>query len=187
MQIEHEHRKMTDLQDLWSKMENLYSLFYQKLYAYAMGMLDDEDVAMDVVSGVMQTVWEDWNSESPKLLNPSSAVLHTMVRNRCLDVLRRAKVKEKYVAMVEATTEFEDDEAVRDFEERIAEVRSAVNKLPEKTRNVLECTYYKKLSYRETAEWLGISEVTVKKHMMKAYKMLREMLKILIVWYLTYL
>lgn len=43
--------------DLWQKMEDLFSVFYQKLYVYAMGMLDDEDEAMDVVSGVMQTIW----------------------------------------------------------------------------------------------------------------------------------
>lgn len=179
----HIDRKELKAHDLWQKMENLFSVFYQKLYVYAMGMLDDEEESMDVVSSVMQIIWEDWNNDIPKMTNPSSAMMYTMVRNRCLDILRRTKVKEKYALMIEATSEFSDDEEVREFEERITEVQEAVKQLPAKTRKVLECTYYDKMTYRETAAFLGISENMVRKHMVKAFRLMREMLKMLILWY----
>lgn len=183
--VNSEHIDSNELKthDLWQKMENLFSVFYQKLYVYAMGMLDDEEESMDVVSSVMQTIWEDWNNDTPKMSNPSSAMMYTMVRNRCLDILRRTKVKEKYAFTIEATSDFSDDEEVREFEDRISEVYEAVKRLPAKTRKVLECTYYEKMTYRETAEFLGISENMVRKHMIKAFKLMREMLKMLILWY----
>lgn len=180
---EHIDSNELNTHDLWQKMENLFYVFYQKLYVYAMGMLDDEEESMDVVSSVMQTIWEDWNNDTPKMSNPSSAMMYTMVRNRCLDILRRTKVKEKYAFTIEATSDFSDDDEVLEFEDRISEVYEAVKRLPAKTRKVLECTYYEKMTYRETAEFLGISENMVRKHMIKAFKLMREMLKMLILWY----
>lgn len=111
-------------------------------------------------------------------------MMYTMVRNRCLDILRRMKVKEKYALAIDSTSEFADDDEVREFEERITEIHEAVKRLPVKIRKVLECTYYEKLTYRETAELLGISENMVRKHMVKAFKLMREMLKMLIFWYM---
>lgn len=178
------HRHTTYAADeMWKKMERLFDLFYHKLYVYAIGMLDDEDEAKDVVSNVMQTVWEDWNSPSPKMPDPTAAVLYTLVRNRALDMLRRQRVKEKYISMLNATSDFADDDEVLEFEERISDVNNAVERLPEKTRQVLLCTYYKKMSYKETSIQLGMSENMVRKHMIKAFRLLRDMLKIFILWY----
>lgn len=170
-------------QDIWLKMEKVFDLYYQKLYVYAYAMLCDEDEAKDIVSGVMQTLWEDWKGDTPRMANPTAGMLYTLVRNRCLDILKHEKVKERYEAMIEATGEMADDEDVEEFERRIDDVREAVDRLPENSKRVLMCTYYKKMSYRETAEMLGMSENMVRKHMVKAFRLLREMLKFIILWY----
>jgi len=164
-------------------MEEVFDLYYQRLYIYAVSMLNDEDEARDVVSGVMQSIWEDWHSERPKYLTPTVSVLYTMTRNRCLDILRHSKSKERYIAMMQATSDMADDGEAAEFEERLLAVKNAVDKLPEKTRNVLICTYYKKLSYKETALELDITENVVHKHMTKAFKLLKDLLKIVIIWY----
>lgn len=170
-------------QDIWLKMERVFDLYYQKLYVYAYAMLCDEDEAKDIVSGVMQTLWEDWKGDNPRMANPTAGMLYTLVRNRCLDILKHEKVKERYEAMIEATSEMADDDDVEEFERRIDDVREAVDRLPENSKRVLMCTYYKKMSYRETAEMLGMSENMVRKHMVKAFRLLREMLKFIILWY----
>lgn len=170
-------------EDMWLRMERLFDLYYQKLYVYAYAMLCDEDEAKDIVSEVMHTVWEDWNCDAPRMLNASAGILYTLVRNRCLDMLKHEKVKGRYEAMMEATGEMADDEDVEEFERRIDDVREAVDRLPANSKRVLMCTYYKKMSYRETAEMLGMSENMVRKHMVKAFRLLREMLKFIILWY----
>lgn len=170
-------------QDIWLKMERVFDLYYQKLYVYAYAMLCDEDEAKDIVSGVMQTLWEDWKGDTPRMANPTAGMLYTLVRNRCLDILKHEKVKERYEAMIEATGEMADEEDVEEFERRIDDVREAVDRLPENSKRVLMCTYYKKMSYRETAEMLGMSENMVRKHMVKAFRLLRDMLKFIILWY----
>lgn len=170
-------------EDMWLRMERLFDLYYQKLYVYAYAMVCDDDDARDVVSEVMQTVWEDWNCDAPRMQNASGGILYTLVRNRCLDMLKHEKVKGRYEAMMEATGEMADEEDVEEFERRIDDVREAVDRLPENSKRVLMCTYYKKMSYRETAEMLGMSENMVRKHMVKAFRLLREMLKFIILWY----
>lgn len=168
---------------MWQKMELVFDRFYQKLYVYALAMLEDEDESKDVVSGVMQTVWEDWNSPSPQMSKVTASILYTSVRNRCLDILRREKVHDRYLSMLEATEELTDDYQVQTFEARIQQVNAAVDRLPERTREILQCTYYKKMTYKQTAAYLGTSENMVRKHMIKAFALLREMLKMVIIWY----
>lgn len=180
-------RQITDIHtasNRWNQMEHLYEMYYRPMYAYALAMMESEVEAEDAVASVMQTVWEDWMSDHPRLSNPTKGMLMTAVRNRCLDMLRHSKVEDRYISMLRATEGMDDDEGVEEFEDRIRRVEVAVEQLPESARRVLECTYYKKMTYRETAQSLGISEAAVKKQMMRTYRLLREMLKMLVLWYL---
>ena len=49
--------------------------------------------------------------------------------------------------------------------------------LPEPTCTILQLCYYEHLTYREVAQQLGISPDTVKKHISKALRTLREAMK----------
>lgn len=168
--------------DKWQDMELLYKQFYNRLVVYAYGFLSSKDEASDVVSGVMESIWKDWQSDTPRLTDPSSALLYSLVRNRCLDILRHTKAHDRYSTLVLATAEMTTEMDVDAFEERISRLQRAIAALPQKDREVLKCTYFKQLTYKETAELLDISENSVHKRMLRVFRTLRETTKIIMAW-----
>ena len=75
LQIIGHHRKQIKL------MEQLYEQFYRRLYLFALAMVGDEEDARDVVSEVMVSVWQQWQSDADK--TPTKSFLYTATRNRC--------------------------------------------------------------------------------------------------------
>lgn len=84
---------------------------------------------------------------------------------------------DRYVRMKSATEPITTDEAAMEFELRVQQVKAAIERLPEPEKTILTYTYFKKLTYRQTAEKLEMSENMVHKRMNKVFKTLRGMLK----------
>ncbi|MBQ3828215.1 MAG: RNA polymerase sigma-70 factor [Prevotella sp.] len=160
-----------------SKIGPLYKTYYRQLYLYALTFLDDDDEAKDVVNDAFVKIWTDWQKgvcREDTLLG----YLYRIIRNLCLDILRHRKVQDKYVQMKMATEEMADvsNTDVISFEKRITSLRKAVDDLPEPDRTILKCCYFKKYSYKQTAEELQITINVVHKRMVNAFKILRKML-----------
>lgn len=157
-------------------MERLFSSYYTRLYLYALNILEDEDEAKDVVSNVFALIWQQWQqSEQPK--PPGASYLYTLVKNNCIDQLRHSKVKENYALFVERYSKYSYDEEPAEYERRIQTVSLLIDRLPEPDKSILHCCYFKKMSYKETAESLQLTLVVVKKKMLKVFKFLREELR----------
>ena len=157
------------------EMELLYKKFYVLLYRYAQTFLEDEDESKDVVGDVFQRLWESWQATGEEMEAPSSSFLYIAVRNRCLDKLRHNKACDNYASLVKATESFVTDNEVEEFEKRISKLSKAIDSLPSHTQMVLRSVYFQRLTYKETAAQLGMSENMVHKHMAKAFRLLREM------------
>ena len=71
--------------------------------------------------------------------------------------------------------EYEDDGGL--FEK----VQACLQQLPDQQRKVLELKIFQGMSYKEIAEELQVSEVTVHTHVKRAYKFIRESLPLLYV------
>jgi len=89
------------------------------------------------------------------------------------------KRKTGYVKLIDLLTE--DDFIVNESEglldERQQALLKALNKLPEKRKQILIMTFYGKLRSKEIAGKLGVSAGNVDNEKTKAYKALREILK----------
>lgn len=157
------------------EMEHMYKQFYVSLYRYAQTFLDDEDEAKDVVSDVFQKIWDTWQVSEEEQQVPPSSFLYTTVRNKCLDKLRHNKASENYASFVKATESLTTDREVEEFESRIAKLHEAIDSLPAYEQMVLRSVYFQRLSYKEAAAQLNMSENMVHKHMVKAFRLLREM------------
>lgn len=167
---------------LMQDMEQLYAMYYVRLFRYAETFLGDTEEAKDVVTSVFQTVWEDWRHRRT-ITSPTTAFLYATVRNRCLDHLRRRRAGDNYVRQMMLGSQLADDDEVRDFEEHVDLLHKAIARLGERQRQVLMCTYFEGLTYKETAEKLNMSENMVHKHMTHVLAALRKMLKALILVY----
>ena len=161
-----------------ARMEALFKRFYKPLYLYALTFLCDEEQAKDITGGVFQTVWEMLREGS---LTPDDrqavGFLYTTVRHRCLDKLRHDKAIDRYTRLQVGTTPLGTEEEVMEFEQRIQQVKEAIEQLPEPEKSILKCTYFRKMTYQETAELLHTSVNMIHKRMSIVFKMMRKMLK----------
>lgn len=148
----------------------LFKAQYPRLYYYALQLLKDEEASRDIVSETFTHVWADFASFDLQTL---PAWLMTTVRNKCLDFIRHTHVHALYAdyylhAVDECYVESDDN---RERQQKVAEM---LDLLPDTTRHVLEECYLHHKKYREVAEEMEVCQETVKRHIMKALKLLRE-------------
>ena len=71
-----------------------------------------------------------------------------------------------------APRETSDDETEEN--ERIERIYNVLEHLPPQTKHIMEECYFNRKKYAEVAQALNISPSAVKKHVMKALRLLRE-------------
>lgn len=102
------------------------------------------------------------------------AYIRQMLKNKCLDHLRREEVKGKYIEFYKRMASLDYDTYYEDQMERIYKI---IDDMPPPTGIILMEVFLKKKRYKEVAEEMGISTSTVKKHICKALKQLRQLLR----------
>lgn len=143
---------------------------YPRLYYYALQLIKDPEASRDIVSDVFTMVWGDFASYD---LHTLPAFLSKTVRNRCLDHLRHETVRTQYADYYLHAVDLCCQDTP-DSEERARRVDKMLALLPETTRHVLEECYLNRKKYREVAEEMNVCQETVKRHIMRALKLLRE-------------
>lgn len=153
-------------------LEQLFRENYTRLYYYALSFLNDSELARDVVSNAFEAVWVGRD----RLEFSSSLVpfVYRLVRNACLDELRHQKTTERFVAYMKEQPEAFDERELREYELLIERIHHAVEELPAQTRNVFKMCFLEGKKYHEVGVEFGITVNTVKAHVMKALRLLRE-------------
>ena len=154
--------------------KELFLSMYPKLVRYATLLMEDVDDAKDIVSGVMEEAWKRFDEIEEKT---RYAWLYTAVRNGCLNRLKHLNVEQQYLEEIIEATQKDVDSQYWEHEFLLQQAEQIASDLPEPTRTILQLCYWKKQTYKQVAEQLGISPDTVKKHISKALKILRETMK----------
>jgi RNA polymerase sigma-70 factor (ECF subfamily) len=162
---------------LKGQFETLFREYFTGLCYFARKYTGDLDSAKEIVHSVFIRIWEnrsdfDWEK-------PAKSYLFTSVYNRSLNFMRNNK---KFVSHEEATINnlvidesvFSDSLETAELESRI---KKALQRLPEKCREVFEMSRFEGKKYMEIAEYLNISVKTVETQMSKALQILKEELK----------
>jgi len=151
----------------------LFRQYYQPLLFFAMQYIADEEECHDIVNGVFEDLWRHIHQIDESKIK---SFLYTSVRNRCIDYVRRMKLKKQYVEFTELMSEryIQADEQIeqKETKQRITEI---LNVLKPPTKEILEACYIQGKKYKEVAEEMKISISTVKKHMVRALKILRDL------------
>jgi RNA polymerase sigma-70 factor (ECF subfamily) len=171
------HQLLPDDRILKSEFERLFREHFTALCYFARKYLGDMDSSKEIVHSVFIRIWEnraefDWKK-------PAKSYLFTSVYNRSMNFIRdnRRFVTGETDALQEEitdTTGFPDTLEVAELEGRI---KSALQKLPGKCREVFELNRFEGKKYTEIADQLDISVKTVETQMSKALKILREELR----------
>lgn len=148
----------------------LFEKYYTKLYYSSLAIVRDEDDARDIVNDVFTHIWEKHDSIEDTV---NSMYLYTSIRHRSLDHLKKKKVRDNYANNYMKNNDegfqYDDEE-----EERIRQIQKVIDRMPEKTKYVLDQCYMEGKRYMEVASDIGISRDGVRKHIVKALRLLRE-------------
>lgn len=148
----------------------LFEKYYTKLYYSSLAIVRDEDDARDIVNDVFAHIWEKHDSFEDTV---NSMYLYTSIRHRSLDHLKKRKVRDNYANNYMKNNDegfqYDDEE-----EERIRQIQKVIDRMPEKTKYVLDQCYMEGKRYMEVASDIGISRDGVRKHIVKALRLLRE-------------
>ena len=151
--------------------EGLFRYNYRPLCLYALHYLGDSDLAEDIVQESYTSLWEKLQ-EGANVFNRKS-YLYMMVRNRCLDHLRKKSIPTESLKPYDTYGIIDDDDA-QERSQTEARLWTAIDSLPEKCREVFILSKRDGLKYEEIAEELGLSVNTVRNQISKALKVLKE-------------
>lgn len=153
------------------RFELLFREMYPRLVRFATTLMGDADEARDIVSETMEQAWKDFDRLEETTRN---AWLYATVRNNCLNRLKHLNVEQQHIDAVIAATRADMNNGYREHEALLQRAEAIARNLPEPTRTILRCCYWEKKTYQQVAMELGISPDTVKKHISKALRTLRE-------------
>ena len=171
--MQHEESKILKLLQSENRcgMELLFENYYRPLVLFADQYLHDIDRAEDVVQEQFIKFWENSLFEGihEKAL---TSYLYTITRSACLNILERRGIQTESISAY--CYEVACHEATGLDDGAVQLIRSALNKLPERTRQIVYSVVCESFSYAETAVRFGISINTVKTSLKKGMKELRE-------------
>ncbi|WP_029901921.1 RNA polymerase sigma-70 factor [Prevotella sp. 10(H)] len=153
----------------------LFVKYYPSLCSYAGQFVSFED-SEEIVQDIMLWVWKD-REDNP--INYSlKQYLYKMVKNRCLNLIERDKVKEKVnSALYNEMTDVFNDPDFYIMDELVTKIEEALSQLPETYRVAFEKNRFEEKTYKEIAAELNISPKTVDYRIQQSLKILRIKLK----------
>lgn len=164
--------------------ERLFETGYRRLVLFAKRYVDSEEEARDIVQDCFVKLWErrqDVEEDSAK------ALVYMMVRNRCLNALKHKAVVVDFESSFLQQKGGSDNVFDLDFnnspeqisitDELDRIIRTEVDRLSPKCREIFILSRFKGLRNNEIAVLKGISEPAVHYHLEKALSRLRKKLK----------
>lgn len=151
--------------------DSIYLLYFSRLCRFASQYTGSAEDAESLVQDVFISAWEKrdtWIITLP--------LLYTAVKTKCIDYLRHRMVTEKYnreLSYKIASLEYLDNHFASEQDlEQI--VQKALDRLPDKCRNIFLKSRLEGKKYKEIAEELGLSVNTVENQMAIALKKLKK-------------
>ena len=157
-------------------IRRLFTTYFVPLVGVAYRIVQDQDVAKDIVQDVFVRLWT--NRHTLSITTSLNSYLKRSVVNASIDHKRLFYEKNKMP--VEEGRSLRSysapaDENLQEMELK-KQVKAAINTLPDRCRLIFILSRFEELTYAQIAEKLDISIKTVENQMTKALKVLRKKL-----------
>lgn len=163
----------------------IYTDYFPKLIRFSKFYILSEEDAENIVQDIFAYLWE--HIEVLESVHDRDAFLFTMVKNRCIDFLRRqiSEASKKHTIQDVDGREYQlklftlqrVDETKLSIQQAERILNDAVAKLPPRCRDIFVLHRMNGLKHREIAERLNISTSTVESQMNIAIRKLKFELK----------
>lgn len=157
--------------------EKIFHSEFKGLCYFAQKYVKDGETAREIVHEAFIALWEKRDTIDTE--RNVRSYLATGIHNKCLNYLRDNRKFNGNMIEIEKLADFADnlDENDHLIENELSEkIRTTIDELPEKCREVFMLSRNENLKYKDIAERLGISVKTVEAQMSKALQHLRNRL-----------
>jgi RNA polymerase sigma-70 factor (ECF subfamily) len=164
---------MTTPTPSYQLFDQLFEATKDKLYAFVLKHTRDKHQTEDILQHCYMKLWEHIDGVDVTRIDN---LLFTYARHAVIDQVRKMQasiITFKEVMDDQVAHEPATENGLNDAE-RSRQVLALVNKMPPKRKQVFVLVREYGMSYDEVAERLGISKLTIKKHMNEALRFLRE-------------
>lgn len=152
-------------------MEYLFARYYKPLVFWAVSFLDNLPQAEDLVQDFFIRLWE--KSHKNFLQSETfKSFLYTSVRNLAIDRQEKKDPLQNASNLDYFDRTWEEYDTIE--EEIFTQIKNEIEKLPPRSKEIIQCIYIQGLHYKETAQKLGISIATVNTLLVNALKKIRQ-------------
>ena len=144
------------------------------LFRIALHYLEDVSDAQDAVQDVFIKLWNS-QDKLDGVKNPE-AYSYTLIKNTCIDRLRRARKTVQPGELEERSGDDPPDKELSD-KEALRKALACIDELPEKQREIVRLRIFEELEYDEIAEKLVISEINTRVQLSLARKTLKSRMR----------
>ena len=154
--------------------ESVFDVLHDPLARYALQITGRKAAARDIVQYAFTCLWDMREDLDPE--ESLEALLFRIVRNRAYNTERDRRTREtKHDELRRDTDPVRPDPGAQLDAERLeANLRSWIEKLPDRQREALTLSRFEDLSHEAIADVMGISPRTVNNHIVQALKKLRR-------------
>lgn len=152
--------------------EVLVKRYQRPLYSFVNKIVKDDSQSDDVVQETFFKIYK--SIERIDIDRKFSTYAFEIAKNTAISYLRSLK---KYISIDQIEIEFEDtsfDKLIADSQKE--KVKKALLNLPQKYQEVIRLYYFSDLSYKEIGKKLGLPVNTVRTHLSRAKKSLKDVL-----------
>ena len=155
-------------------------LFYQHfsdLCNFLMIYLHSKELAEEIALEIFTYIWE--KRETLQIKATFKSFLFASAKNKAISLYRKEQ-KMMFTTIDHGQPAFPEDtssQQLMENDELREIINTAIDKLPEKSRQIYRLAWEENLSHKEIAEQLGITPKTVENHVGIALRKLRESLK----------
>jgi len=157
--------------------EELYNLLSPGLHRFASAFVKNRDTAQDIVSDVFIKLWQI-RGRLMEIEN-LKVYLFTLARNFCYNYLTQ-QLKKVVLSLDEADPDvlisFDDPEALCISADAVEKIRAAIRQLPPQCRIIFQLVKEEGMKYKEVADVLHLSVLTVRNQVAIATKKIVSLL-----------
>ncbi len=164
-------KKGSNTENEQQAFQKLFDAYYDAIKNYLYYKSGNIELAEDLSQEVFLIIWDKRHSLKPE---KAKSFLYTIATNLFFNHIKHQKVVLKFTQQPFSSTSIETPQFLMEESEFKKQLEMAISRLPEKIRIVFLMNRIDKLTYREIAERLGLSEKTIEKRMTKALKEVRK-------------
>jgi RNA polymerase sigma-70 factor (ECF subfamily) len=153
--------------------EKLFRIYYTPICRFIHRYTGSNDTSEEIAQDMFIYFWQ--NAPVIDIKTSLKAYLFTSARNFSLNYIKKSSIRQKYHEAAQRETQNTETIIPEEKTERFKKLlNQAVDKLPQKCREIFELSKYEGLTYEEISEFLGLSRKTVENQMGIALNKIRK-------------